>query len=79
MASEVVTGKDVTIHFDAHKYIHSRARVLSHPDVFVPSVKGEWIHPDAQPLGELIHIGKSCRSSAIRVLRNGPARGFVAP
>ena len=75
MASEVVAGKDATIHFDAHKCIHSRTCVLSHPDVFVPNVQGEWIHPDAQPVEELLHIARSCPSGAIRVLRNAPAAG----
>ncbi len=70
MTVEVVTGKDATIHFDAQKCIHSRHCVLSHPDVFVPNVKGEWIHPDAQPIDELIRIGQNCPSGAIRVVRN---------
>ena len=70
MAVEVVRGKDATIHFDAQKCIHSRHCVLSHPDVFVPNVKGEWIHPDAQPVAELIRVGQNCPSGAIRVVRN---------
>jgi CDGSH-type Zn-finger protein/uncharacterized Fe-S cluster protein YjdI len=70
MATEVVTGKEATIHFDAAKCIHSRSCVLSHPDVFVPNVVGEWIHPDAQPVDELIRIGQNCPSGAITVLRN---------
>ena len=41
MAVETVAGLDATIHFDAHRCIHSRGCVLSHPDVFVPNVKGE--------------------------------------
>lgn len=47
--------------------------MLSNPDVFVPNVKGEWIHPDAQPVEALMQIAKSCPSGAIRVLRNAPA------
>lgn len=70
MAKEVVTGKEATIHFDAEKCIHSRFCVLSHPDVFVPNVKGDWIRPDAQPLGELIRIGQNCPSGAISVTSN---------
>ena len=73
MAIEVVAGKDATIHFDASKCIHSRGCVLSHPDVFVPNVQGEWIHPDAQPVEELLHLAKNCPSGAIRVVRNTPA------
>lgn len=44
---EIVDGKKVRIIFDAKKCIHSRGCVLSRPDVFVPNVQGEWIHPDA--------------------------------
>ena len=77
MAMEVVVGKEATIHFDAHKCIHSRNCVLSHPDVFVPNVIGEWIHPDAQPVEELIRIGQSCPSGAISVLRNVPVTGAM--
>ena len=76
MAIEVVTGKEATIHFDANKCIHSRTCVLSHPDVFVPNVQGEWIHPDAQPVEELIRIGQNCPSGAIRVVRNATTGGY---
>ena len=69
MSIEVVVGTQATIHFDAQKCIHSRHCVLSHPDVFVPNVQGAWIHPDAQPLQELIRIGQACPSGAIRVTR----------
>ena len=78
MAKEVVAGKEATIHFDPEKCIHSRTCVLSHPDVFVPNVQGEWIRPDAQPVEELIRIGQSCPSGAISVVRNasGNSRQF---
>lgn len=68
--SETVKGRDVTIHFDGTRCIHSRNCVLSHPDVFVPNVKGAWIHPDAAPADEVIRIGQNCPSGAIRVDRN---------
>lgn len=70
MTIEVVVGKQATIHFDAQRCIHSRNCVLAHPDVFVPNVQGAWIHPDAQPVQELIRIGQNCPSGAIRVTRN---------
>lgn len=49
---ERVEGKHVTVVFDGKRCVHSRNRVLSHPEVFVPNVfvpnvKGEWIFPDA--------------------------------
>ena len=70
MSIEVVTGKEATIHFDAQKCIHSRSCVLSHPDVFVPNVVGAWIHPDAQPVDELVRIAQNCPSGAITVVRH---------
>lgn len=78
MATEVVVGTEATIHFDASKCVHSRNCVLSHPDVFVPNVVGAWIHPDAQPVDELMRIGQNCPSGAISVLRNQPATGATA-
>ena len=78
MAIETVIGKDATIHFDAAKCIHSRSCVLSHPDVFVPNVVGAWIHPDAQPVEELMRIGQNCPSGAITVLRNNAGTGTGA-
>lgn len=70
MSIEVVAGKEATIHFDGQKCIHARNCVLAHPDVFVPNVQGAWIHPDAQPVGELLRIAQNCPSGAIRVSRN---------
>lgn len=46
MTEEVVKGRDVTLRFDANRCVHSRNCVLGHPEVYVPNVKGEWIHPD---------------------------------
>ncbi len=81
MTIEIVVGKQATIHFDAQRCIHSRNCVLAHPDVFVPNVQGAWIHPDAQPVQELIRIAQNCPSGAIRVTRNSTenAAGDAAP
>lgn len=68
--AETVRGREVTIHFDGKLCVHSRHCVLSHPEVFVPNVKGDWIHPDAAPADEVIRIGQMCPSGAIRVDRN---------
>jgi CDGSH-type Zn-finger protein/uncharacterized Fe-S cluster protein YjdI len=78
MAVETVVGREATVHFDAQKCIHSRGCVLSHPDVFVPNVNGEWIHPDAQPVETLMHVAKACPSGAIRVVRNTQSAGQAA-
>jgi CDGSH-type Zn-finger protein/uncharacterized Fe-S cluster protein YjdI len=70
MSEEVVVGKTVTIHFDAKKCIHSRGCVLGYPNVYVPNVKGEWIHPDAASPEEVMHTALNCPSGAIRVAHN---------
>ena len=79
MSVEIVEGKDVIIHFDSHRCIHSRTCVLSHPDVYVPNVVGEWIHPDATSAEEVIRTGQNCPSGAIQVYRKSGAPGSNVP
>ncbi len=62
---EIVEGKEVRIIFEAKKCIHSRGCVLSRPDVFVPNVQGEWIHPDAATPAEIAELAHRCPSGAI--------------
>ena len=66
---EEVKGKLVTIQFEAGRCIHSRGCVLGRPDVFVPNVKGEWIHPDAATPDEVAELAHNCPSGAIRYVR----------
>lgn len=79
MAVETVKGAQVTIQFDAGICVHSRNCVLSRPDVFVPNVEGEWIHPDGVSPEEVIRIGQNCPSGAIQVFRNDGGVGSNAP
>ena len=80
MTEEIVTGRDVTIRFDARRCVHSRNCVLGHPEIFVPNVQGEWIHPDAASAEEAMHVALACPSGAIRVTRNdGSASSDTAP
>jgi uncharacterized Fe-S cluster protein YjdI/CDGSH-type Zn-finger protein len=69
MGIEIVKGTRVVIRFDGSRCIHSRNCVLSHPDVFVPNVEGEWIHPDAVSPEEVALIARNCPSGAIRYER----------
>ena len=62
---EIVDGRKIRVHFDAKKCIHSRGCVLSHPEVFVPNVQGEWIHPDAATPEAVAEIAHNCPSGAI--------------
>ncbi|MBP9048361.1 MAG: CDGSH iron-sulfur domain-containing protein [Tabrizicola sp.] len=80
MTEEIVTGRDVTIRFDARRCVHSRNCVLGHPEIFVPNVPGEWIHPDAASAEVAMHVALACPSGAIRVTRNdGSASSDTAP
>jgi CDGSH-type Zn-finger protein/uncharacterized Fe-S cluster protein YjdI len=76
---EVVQGKEVTITFDGSRCVHSRNCVLSHPEVFVPNVQGEWIFPDAASAETVLRIGFACPSGAIRVARTGGGVGSEVP
>lgn len=80
MSEEVVTGREVTIRFDASRCIHSRGCVLGHPEVYVPNVAGEWIHPDAASADQVMFTARNCPSGAIRVARvDGTATSDTPP
>jgi CDGSH-type Zn-finger protein/uncharacterized Fe-S cluster protein YjdI len=79
MTEEIVTGRDVTIRFDARRCVHSRTCVLGHPEVYVPNVKGEWIHPDAASAEVVMHTALACPSGAIRVSRNDGSASSDTP
>ena len=66
---ETVRGTKVAIHFETQKCIHSRNCVLGRPDVFVPNVEGEWIHPDRATADEVAALAANCPSGAIRYER----------
>ena len=66
MGIETVRGKAVVVQFDGARCIHSRHCVLDRPDVFVPNVDGEWIHPDRATPAELLELAHNCPSGAIR-------------
>jgi CDGSH-type Zn-finger protein/uncharacterized Fe-S cluster protein YjdI len=72
---EEVRGRDVVIRFEAARCIHARHCVLTRPDVFVPNVPGEWIHPDRATVAEVAELAHACPSGAISYERldGGPA------
>lgn len=76
---EDVRGERTTIHFEGHKCIHSRHCVLDRPDVFVPNVEGEWIHPDRATPDEVVAIALSCPSGAITFTRHDGGPQEAAP
>lgn len=72
---EEVRGSKVLVRFEARRCVHTRHCVLERPDVFVPNVEGEWIHPDAVAVEEVVKVAERCPSGAIRYERldGGPA------
>lgn len=76
---EEVRGKKVLLKFEGQKCIHARQCVLSRPDVFVPNVQGEWIHPDAATPEELAALAASCPSGAIMYERLDGGANESAP
>ena len=72
---EEVRGREVVIRFDGSRCIHSRNCVLGRPDVFVPNVQGEWIHPDRATPEAVAHLALTCPSGAITYERldGGPS------
>lgn len=76
---EEVRGKRVLLKFEGRRCIHSRQCVLSRPDVFVPNVEGEWIHPDNATPEELAALAVSCPSGAIVAERLDGGPNEAAP
>lgn len=79
MSQEEVRGSQVVVHFDGKRCIHSRHCVLDRPDVFVPNVAGEWIHPDRATPAELLELARNCPSGAIRCTAVDGAEMEAAP
>jgi len=74
---EVVASESVELRFEARRCIHSRNCVLGRPDVFVPNVQGEWLHPEHASAEEVAELAHNCPSGAIqyRRLDGGPQEG----
>ena len=76
---EEARGRDMTIHFEAHRCIHSRHCVLGQPGVFLANVEGPWIHPDAASAEDVALVAQACPSGAITYTRNDGAPGEPLP
>ena len=79
MSREIVRGQKVVIEFDGSKCVHSRHCVLERPDVFVPNVPGEWIHPDAATPDDVMALARNCPSGAIVARRLDGAADEAPP
>ncbi len=76
---EVVSGKAVTVHFEARRCIHSRHCVLDAPTVFKANTPGEWIYPDTVHVDVLVGVAQNCPSGAIRLTRHDGGAEEASP
>ena len=72
-------GKNIVVHFNAAKCIHSRNCVLGRPEVFQANVPGAWIKPDAVSADEVVATALACPSGAITFERLDGAAQETAP
>ena len=76
---EMARSEDAEVQFHGKRCIHARNCVLGRPDVFVPNVEGEWIHPEAATPGEVAELAHDCPSGAIQYARFDGAEQESAP
>jgi CDGSH-type Zn-finger protein/uncharacterized Fe-S cluster protein YjdI len=76
---ERVPGEKLDIVLRLNRCIHSRVCVITRPDVFVPNVEGEWVHPNAAPAEIVAEIARNCPSGAISVQRHDGGPDETAP
>jgi CDGSH-type Zn-finger protein/uncharacterized Fe-S cluster protein YjdI len=76
---EVAQGRDLSIHFEARRCIHSRHCVLDAPSVFKANTPGEWIFPDTVSAEALVGVAHNCPSGAIRYVRHDGGAAEAAP
>lgn len=79
MAKEEVRSATVVLKFEGERCIHARGCVLARPDVFVPNVQGEWLHPERASAAEIAELAHACPSGAITYERLDGGPGESAP
>ena len=78
-APEVVRTRDLTLHFDGHRCIHSRHCVLEAPTVFLANTQGPWLHPETTTVEHCVHVAHNCPSGAITYERHDGGPQEAAP
>lgn len=76
---ESVTGRDLTLMFEARRCIHARFCVTGAPTVFLANVQGPWIHPNTMDTERLVDIAHACPSGAIHYRRHDGRPDEAAP
>jgi len=75
----IAASKDIRIHYDTKRCIHSRNCVLNAPQVFIANVKGPWLHPETTTAENMAQIARDCPSGAITFQRLDGGPSEVAP
>ncbi|MGI9403617.1 MAG: CDGSH iron-sulfur domain-containing protein [Hyphomicrobium sp.] len=79
MSTKTYEGDKIDITFDGKKCIHSRACVLTLPQVFRANTRGEWIHPNAADADDIAALAHICPSGAIIYKRRNRKPDEAAP
>lgn len=76
---DTASTEAIRIAFDTKRCIHSRHCVLDAPRVFRANTSGQWIHPDAASVDEIVRVARNCPSGAITYQRSDGGPQEVAP
>lgn len=79
MSTKTYEGKEIDISFEGRKCIHSRACVLTLPEVFRANTRGGWIHPNSAGTEEIAALARNCPSGAITYKRKDGKPDEAAP
>jgi CDGSH-type Zn-finger protein/uncharacterized Fe-S cluster protein YjdI len=65
MSRKTYHGDKIDVSFDGKLCIHARECVTGLPGVFEANAPGDWIHPDAASVEQIVQVAHSCPSGAI--------------
>jgi CDGSH-type Zn-finger protein/uncharacterized Fe-S cluster protein YjdI len=76
---DVARTRDITLHFDGSRCIHSRHCVLEAPTVFLANTRGAWLHPETTTVEHCVRVAHNCPSGAITYERHDGGPAETAP
>jgi CDGSH-type Zn-finger protein/uncharacterized Fe-S cluster protein YjdI len=76
---DVARTRDITLHFDGSRCIHSRHCVLEAPTVFLANTSGAWLHPETTTVEHCVRVAHNCPSGAITYERHDGGPAETAP
>jgi CDGSH-type Zn-finger protein/uncharacterized Fe-S cluster protein YjdI len=76
---DVARTRDITLHFDGGRCVHSRHCVLEAPTVFLANTRGAWLHPETTTVEHCVRVAHNCPSGAITYERHDGGPAETAP